>query len=65
MPYLDIYVQKNEFLLEKCNTGRGLEALVSESIDTYNNKRPHLDLSFKTPDFMHEKTWVDYSTGFT
>ena len=42
-----------------------LEALVSESIDTYNNKRPHLDLSFKTPDFMHEKTWVDYSTGFT
>lgn len=58
-------ILKNEFLLEKCNSGKELEVLVSESIDTYNQQRPHLSLNFKTPNFIHEKTCEEYSTGFT
>lgn len=57
-------ILKHEFLIHKCNTGKELEALVSESIDTYNSKRPHLSLNFKTPNFIHEKTCEEYSTGF-
>lgn len=56
---------KGEFLLIKCNTGKELELLVKESIDTYNNHRPHLSLNFKTPNFIHEKTCEETSTGFT
>lgn len=58
-------ILKNEFLIHKCNTGRELEVLINESIDTYNNRRPHLSLNFKTPNFIHEKTCEEYSTGFT
>ncbi len=58
-------ILKGEFLLEKCNTGKELKQLVSESIDTYNTKRPHLSLNLKTPNFIHEKTCEEYSTGFT
>ena len=55
---------KEEFLIHKCNTGQELEQLIKESIDAYNNIRPHLRLNFKTPNFIHEKTCEDYSTGF-
>ena len=58
-------ILKNEFLIHKCNNGKELEVLVSESIDTYNNHRPHLSLNFKTPNFIHEKTCEEHSTGFT
>ena len=32
-----------------------LELLIKESIETYNNKRPHLSLNTKTPNFIHNK----------
>lgn len=56
-------ILKQEFLLIKCNTGKELELLIKQSIQTYNTKRPHLSLSMKTPNFVHEKTCEDYSTG--
>ena len=56
-------ILKQEFLIEKCNTGKELEVLIKESIDTYNNKRPHLSLKMKTPNFIHEKTCEENSTG--
>jgi len=48
-------ILKQEFLIHKCNNGRELEQLVKESIETYNNKRPHLSLNMKTPNFVHNK----------
>ncbi len=44
-----------EFLINKCNTGKELKLLIKESIETYNNKRPHLSLNMKTPNFIHNK----------
>ena len=58
-------ILKNEFLIKKCNNGKELETLIKESIDTYNNQRPHLSLNLKTPNFIHEKTCEKHSTGFT
>lgn len=49
-------ILKQEFLLYKCNNKEELEILIKQSIDTYNNKRPHLSLNMKTPNFVHEKT---------
>lgn len=49
-------ILKQEFLIHKCNNGKELELLIKESIDVYNNKRPHLSLNMKTPNFVHEKT---------
>lgn len=48
-------ILKGEFLLNKCNTGKELRLLISESIKTYNNRRPHLSLNYKTPNFIHNK----------
>ena len=56
-------ILKQEFLIEKCNTGQELEVLIKESIETYNNKRPHLSLRMKTPNFIHEKTEEDSLFG--
>lgn len=56
-------ILKQEFLIETCNTGRELKVLINESINTYNNKRPHLSLKMKTPNFMHEKTEEDILFG--
>ena len=58
-------ILKSEFLIYKCNNGMELETLIKESIHTYNNQRPHLSLNFKTPNFIHEKTCEEHSTGFT
>lgn len=49
-------ILKQEFLLKKCNNRKELELMVKQSIDIYNNKRPHLSLNMKTPNFVHEKT---------
>lgn len=48
-------ILKSEFLVHKCNTGKELKLLIAESIETYNNKRPHLSLNYKTPNFIHNK----------
>jgi transposase InsO family protein len=58
-------ILKQEFLVSKCNTGKELELLIKESINTYNNYRPHLNLQMKTPNFIHEKTCEKYSTGLS
>jgi len=49
-------ILKQEFLFIKCNNGNELENLIKESIIIYNNKRPHLSLNMKTPNFIHEKS---------
>ena len=56
-------ILKQEFLINRCNTGKELELLIKESIDTYNNHRPHLSLQMRTPNFIHEKTCEENSTG--
>ncbi len=56
-------ILKNEFLIYECKNEIELNQLIKESIDIYNNERPHLSLNFKTPNFIHEKTCEDYSTG--
>ena len=48
-------ILKQEFLFYKCNNGNELEKLVSESIEIYNEKRPHLSLGMKTPNFVHKQ----------
>jgi putative transposase len=48
-------ILKQEFLIETCNTGKELQKLIDESIETYNTKRPHLSLNMKTPNIVHEK----------
>ncbi len=48
-------ILKEEFLITKCNTGKKLKQLIDESIKIYNNKRPHLSLNYKTPNFIHNK----------
>lgn len=49
-------ILKQEFLIETCNNATELEKLISQSIKTYNKKRPHLSLNMKTPNFIHEKS---------
>ncbi|MDX1544887.1 MAG: IS3 family transposase, partial [Christiangramia sp.] len=58
-------ILKQEFLINPCNTKKELELLVKESINTYNNERPHLNLNMKTPNFMHQKTCEELSTGLS
>lgn len=48
-------ILKQEFLIYKCNNGKELNQLIKESIETYNTKRPHLNLKMKTPNFIHNK----------
>ena len=57
-------ILKQEFLFHKCNNLKELKILVKQSIDIYNNKRPHLSLGMKTPKFIHEKTSEDFLTDF-
>ena len=54
---------KQEFLLYTFYNEKELEKLVKQSIEIYNNKRPHLSLNNKTPNFLHEKTEVDIHFG--
>ncbi|MFT4526043.1 MAG: putative transposase, partial [Bacteroidia bacterium] len=49
-------ILKQEFLINKCNTGKELDILIRQSIQTYNEKRPHLSLNMRTPNFIHQKT---------
>jgi putative transposase len=56
-------ILKQEFLIETCNTGKELEILIKESIETYNENRPHLSLGMKTPNYIHKKACEENSTG--
>ncbi|WP_281756626.1 integrase core domain-containing protein, partial [Neptunitalea chrysea] len=48
-------ILKQEFLIYKCKNNKVLAKLIKESIDIYNNLRPHLSLHMKTPNFIHNK----------
>jgi len=56
-------ILKQEFLIEKCSTGKELETLVQESVDTYNRSRPHSSLAMKTPDLIHEEARETFLAG--
>jgi len=52
-------ILKQEFLFNKCNNYQDLNLLIKQSIDIYNNKRPHLALNMKTPNFVHQNQKTD------
>jgi transposase InsO family protein len=49
-------ILKQEFLFNKCNNYQQLSKLIKNTVHIYNNKRPHLALMMKTPNFVHQKT---------
>ncbi|MBP6182784.1 IS3 family transposase [Flavobacterium sp.] len=57
-------ILKQEFLIYKCKSRDELNQLIKESVECYNNKRPHLSLNMKTPNFVYEKTSEVNFTGF-
>jgi transposase InsO family protein len=46
-------ILKQEFLIYKCNNITELKRLVEESIQIYNQLRPHFSLGLKTPNEVH------------
>jgi transposase InsO family protein len=52
-------ILKHEFLFAKWNNYQELKLLIKQSINIYNNDRPHLALNMKTPNFMHTKQKTD------
>lgn len=48
-------ILKQEFLIETCTDGKELDQLINESIQIFNQERPHLSLKMKTPNQIHEK----------
>ena len=46
-------ILKNEYMLIKPNTIEEAKKMVKQSIDIYNQKRPHTALKYKTPDEIH------------
>ncbi|WP_299903337.1 IS3 family transposase, partial [uncultured Aquimarina sp.] len=54
-------ILKGEFLINICNNGKELTKLIEQSIETYNNKRPHWSLNLKTPNFIHNKKPLEAS----
>ncbi|WED26271.1 IS3 family transposase [Vibrio sp. DW001] len=48
-------ILKQEFLLYKCRGLDELKLLVDESIQIYNEMRPHLSLGMETPNEVHKK----------
>ncbi|NRP96274.1 Integrase core domain protein [Marinobacterium sp. xm-g-59] len=48
-------ILKQEFLIYRCKTFADLKALIAESVEIYNQMRPHLSLGMKTPEEVHKK----------
>ncbi|MFB6457705.1 IS3 family transposase [Chitinophaga sp. Hz27] len=47
---------KEEFLLDEIRASAGnTKKIIDQSIYTYNHKRPHLALNFKTPESLHRR----------
>lgn len=46
-------ILKNEYLLTKPNNLEDAAKMVKQSIDIYNQRRPHTALKYKTPDEVH------------
>lgn len=57
-------ILKQEFLLFKCRTFAELKQLVDESVEIYNEWRPHLSLGMKTPNQVHKKTSCEPQLAF-
>ena len=57
-------ILKQEFLIYKCNTFNQLKVLIKESVDAYNEIRPHLSLGMKTPNQVHKKTSCETQLAF-
>ena len=57
-------ILKQEFLLYRCKTFKDLEKLIDQSIETYNNFRPHMSLGMKTPNQVHKKTSCETQPAF-
>jgi transposase InsO family protein len=53
-------ILKNEFLLQIPTDIIQLKKIVSQSIHTYNNQRPHLSLNMKTPNQRHYEARNQY-----
>jgi putative transposase len=48
-------ILKCEFLLNTPNDIKQLKTIVAQSVNTYNEKRPHLCLNMKTPNQIHKE----------
>ena len=48
-------ILKQEFLGVRCRTFEQLERLINESIEIYNQCRPHWSLGLQTPESVHKK----------
>lgn len=48
-------ILKQEFLGVTCNTFKELNKLIDQSIQAYNQIRPHLSLGMKTPEQVHNR----------
>jgi len=46
-------ILKNELLLHRPKDFAEAIRMVDESVQIYNNERPHLSLKYKTPDAVH------------
>ena len=46
-------ILKHEYLIRKPRDILEAKQMVAESINTYNQRRPHLSLQYKTPDEVH------------
>lgn len=57
-------ILKQEFLFNKCKNYQDLNMLVKQSIEIYNQNRPHLALNLKTPNFIHKITSDQKITGY-
>ncbi|WP_074928334.1 integrase core domain-containing protein, partial [Enterovibrio norvegicus] len=47
-------ILKNEYLLIKPRDLEEARKMVAESVDIYNQRRPHAALKYKTPDEVHQ-----------
>jgi len=55
-------ILKDEFLMTTYWDYYQLSQVITQSIQIYNTKRPHMKLSYRTPSFIHEKSLAELST---
>jgi putative transposase len=52
-------ILKQEYLIVKTKNKKDLNQLIKHAVDSYNNRRPHESLNYKTPNYIHQKTEVE------
>lgn len=52
-------ILKDEFLLTTCENEDQLRKVIDQSVKIYNTRRPHLNLDYKTPTFIHKKSLAE------